>query len=76
MSKKKYTLQEVNFEGLYQGIIVNYQGNRYKISGELWHSVFDGILEAITVNRLESHKAEEHIKFVLSEYEKQLETID
>jgi hypothetical protein len=76
VSKKKYPLQQVNLEGLHHGLIVNYQGENYKISGELWHQVFNGILEAITINRLEAHKTEEHIKFVLSEYEKQFETIE
>ena len=67
---KKYPIQQVNLEGLQNGLIINYHGEHFKISGPLWKQVFTGILGSIQQCRLECQKQEE----ILNEYEKQFST--
>lgn len=73
MSKKKNReLQEIKFNGLQDGIIVNYLGEKITITGQVWKKAFYYILEDIIRQRLEKHAAKKYEDHILQKYEAQL----
>lgn len=67
---KKYPIQRVNLEGLEQGLIIVYQGEKFKILGRLWHQIFSGIIDSIQQCREKCQRDDA----ILNEYEKQFST--
>lgn len=65
-------MQTVKLNNLDKGLIVEHNGEKYKISGEGWKIVFDSILKTIIRFKSDEREKDQEDKNIIDEYEKQL----